>query len=422
MAKIPLPTEGWSGTSIQQGVIRGIEDNPDLRYDSWPLTAQRMIMTDGAIYEGISAHTQTALSADWHIAPGREDSPFAKELADKTSRMLGLDRHGGLMHKSFEDIVGQFMMFAHIGFRYGSMKWEYIPGFGQALVDILDRAPSAHYKWNTCNDKLVSVTQKFAFTDGSYDYGHQPVIPAEQLLLLVKNPGAGNSYNGLGNLRPCYIPFKLKYHSYDIMGVALETWGHRNFEIFVDWPKAKEDGYSQTDLQRDYETAQEAVEQYRSHNGLWISSSPYVQVRMIGGDFQPSAPVEVIREMDIQLARPFLTSFLNLGITDTGSRSVGEVTESFFRRAIQNDLDVVKGGFNGPCRPGGGVFARWASYAIGEAVPAEYLPKLQYSGLSPDPLIEYMEKFGLSTWLTETLQDKNRVRAAIGMDPLPDKV
>jgi len=78
------------------------------------------------------------------------------------------------------------------------------------------------------------------------------------------------------------------------------------------------------------------------------------------------------------IASVFGTQHLELGLNDTGSRSVGEVHESIFRRSIVSTLQNVADSFEI-------MFKSIMRYNFGEGAES-FAPRLTFSGLNVSPL------------------------------------
>lgn len=394
MSRIPpVNPRGWAGTSIMSGQIYGIETNPDLMDENWPKVARKMERTDATIEQAASARKDTLLSAKFLVQPGDPEDGVSRYIADKAQMMID-----DLLYKNIEDIMGQLAEYEKIGFGYHEELYKYIPGFGYALVDLLDRDPTAHYRWNVEDEKLKSVTQHFVTEEGHPNYGKQVEIPADRLVLLTRNQ-VGHNYAGRGILRSCYGPYKLKHYALNASGMAVERWAVPTPNIIVDSKGAREAGYKPSEIEQDFVDVQNAMENYYTRQCNWFSSTPYVRVEPFGAPTNIADIDTVLQYCDFEMLKSFGVHFLALGISDTGSRAVGEVHESFFRRGCLNSLDKLVGVFNGPARPGGGIFARWATYHFSTPIRPELLPTMTHSGLQIDPMLELAERIDPTIWL-----------------------
>jgi hypothetical protein len=152
--------------------------------------------------------------------------------------------------------------------------------------------------------------------------------------------------------------------------------------------------------------------------------NPVVSFQTFGEQkLDSSHALATIKECDHQLSMAFLASFMNLGTTDTGSRSVGEVHLSVFRRSALNLCDMISSSVGGMDRRGGGTIGRLLKWNYGECSPSQ-LPRLVHSGLDADELAESLAalaplvQFGL---LTPEDDLERAIRERIGAGELPEE-
>jgi len=135
-------------------------------------------------------------------------------------------------------------------------------------------------------------------------------------------------------------------------------------------------------------------------------------------------PLDIIRECDNQISQAFLAQFANLGISDTGSRSVGEVHLSVFRRAAINLCDLVAAAVSGVDRSGGGTIGRLIAWNYGP-VAASKLPRLTHTGLDTDDLAEslgMLPQLVAAGLLTPDDNLERAIRERLGAGDLPEGV
>ena len=131
----------------------------------------------------------------------------------------------------------------------------------------------------------------------------------------------------------------------------------------------------------------------------------------------------VIKECDHQINQSFLSAFLQLGTTSTGSRSVGEVHHLVHRRSALNLCDKLASVISGIDRRGGGTIGRLAEWNYGKVSPSQ-LPRLVHSGLDSDDLTESLASLGplvQSGLVTPENELERSIRQRIGAGDLPDE-
>jgi phage gp29-like protein len=134
-------------------------------------------------------------------------------------------------------------------------------------------------------------------------------------------------------------------------------------------------------------------------------------------------PLDIIKECDNQISQAFLAQFANLGITDTGSRSVGEVHLSVFRRAAINLCDIVASAVSGVDRRGAGTIGRLIRWNYGTVDPSK-LPRLVHTGLDTDDLAEslaMLPQLVTSGLLTPDDELERAIRERLGAGDLPEE-
>lgn len=116
-----------------------------------------------------------------------------------------------------------------------------------------------------------------------------------------------------------------------------------------------------------------------------------------------------------------MAQFMNLGISDTGSRSVGEVHLSVFRRACINFLDLIASSISGQDRRGGGTIGRLINWNYGCIQPTK-LPRLSHMGIDNDALSDALNSLPSlvqSQLLTPDDNLERAIRQRIGAGDLP---
>lgn len=421
--KAPPPVAGWGGVKIAAGRIVDVEQNAELRGELWPQTAEQMIRTDDAVQAGVEAIVGTLLSARWTVTPGDRESPFSRQLADELTTMLGIGVDTpGMMSRGWEAVVEQFAMAELIGFSVGEPRWGYAAGFGVVLEDIEDRAQSSIRRWHTAGGRLVSIEQAPVMEGDRF--GGAPVIPAGQLVLLTRG-GSGLNFAGRGLLRGCFALWRLKRHLIDMVAIGAERAAVGVPWLQTDWPAAEAAGVSRADYDADLEVAREALDSLVAQDRHWIESGPGVQFAQIGGDFDVGKSLlPGLEYCDRGILRAMLVQFLALGMSDaSGSRALGEVVETFFRRNAAQGLDRVAGVMNGakaaPDAPNG-VIGSWVEYNHGPVDP-RLLPRLGHSGLTVAPIVQLAQANGidLSAWLPATPERRSILARELQLPPEP---
>ena len=89
------------------------------------------------------------------------------------------------------------------------------------------------------------------------------------------------------------------------------------------------------------------------------------------------------------MASAFVANFAEMGSSDVGARSIGEIHWDAYKASIANYLDVIASQLSGPSRAGGGTISRLLQMQPGwysGEVPSEEMPCLCHLGVEVDGL------------------------------------
>lgn len=414
-------TYGISGTNLLGGSISGKEQNPQLRGRNWVLTAEDMLATDPIVKRSWSVVKQTLLSAKWIFKPGIEGDQTSEELARFANEAFGFDGYAGMMDISFEDQLNYLLEFIPMGWRYAEEIY-YIEkdSIGQEkifLKKFADREPSSHQRWLSADGRnLEGVIQNMVG-------GVQPEpIPSNKLLLLTLNK-TGQNFEGVGLLRPCYWWWSQKQRTSNLLSIGVERWIIPTPKITVDREIAERSGFTDGELKAMIDEAVQQAQAYLVQEQGYLVENTAIKYDSYGNQagFNPDGALKVIQECDNQISQSFMAQFMNLGISDTGSRSVGEVHLSVFRRACINFLDLIASSISGQDRRGGGTIGRLINWNYGCIQPTK-LPRLSHMGIDNDALSDALNSLPSlvqSQLLTPDDNLERAIRQRIGAGDLP---
>ncbi len=423
-AKFPqFKIKGITGTQLAGGKIVGKERNPKLTGLNWIREAEDMLQTDPVVRRSWHMLRQTLLSATWRFQPGVENDPVADELARFANECFGFDGYSGQMSVSFEEQLSYLWEFVPFGYRYAEEVYKIGPdskGKIKVWLDYYaDREPSAHNRWLSADGQhLDGVLQNVV----GYTYTPEP-IPANKLLLLTLNR-TGSNFEGIGMLRSVWWWWRTKQRVSNLMCVGLERWAVPTPKVKVDRSQAEQQGLTDADLSAMIDDAAEQAQAFLATEQSYLVESPVIQFDSYGTtpNLYSQGPLDIIKECDNQISQAFLAQFANLGISDTGSRSVGEVHLSVFRRAAINLCDIVASQISGCDRRGGGTIGRLIRWNFGYVDPSK-LPRLVHTGLDTDDLAESLGMLpGLvqSGLLTPDNELERAIRERLGAGDLPE--
>lgn len=412
-----------SGTRMSGGRIWDYEGNSALTGTDWIATCERMLREDAQVASCARALMDTLASARWRIeaAPESGDPALDAQAAravEFANEAFGLGGKSGRLMGGFESAVRSFLPFLLSGYRYLEEVYQYADG-RVWLRRYADCEPSAHKAW------LSDDEGELAFVEQMPVQGRRKPepIPAHKLVLFTLDR-TGQNYEGRGLLRPCYFPWRLKTHALDMLGMGLERWGSQIPLIEIDEVGLLGSGYGKELLAAAQTEAENQVKSLVAHDRAYLSTIKGVEFSTFGGTFDPSGADAVVALCDRQIAQAFLLGFLQLGVSDTGSRSVGEVQETFFGRAAVNFLDHIAAVVGGPAGPATGTLGRLLAWNF-PGMPARMYPRLRHDGLDESPLLELLGSLPAAVTaglLTATDDIEDALRSGIKAHPLPPEL
>ena len=417
-------SRGISGTQLSGGVITGLEQNPRLTGLNWVQEAEEMLRTDPIVRRSWHMLRQTLLSASWRWVPGIEGDQVAEELARFANECWGLDGHSGQMVNSWEEQLAYLFEFVPLGYRYAEEIYRVGPDSeGRVRVWLshyADREPSAHQKWlSRDNQHLDGVIQNTV----GMTYTPEP-IPANKLLLLTLNK-TGSNFEGVGMLRPVWWWWRTKQRVANLMCVGLDRWAVPTPKVKVDRSQAEQLGLTDGDIDAMINDAEGQAQSFISAEQSYLVENAAVSFDTYAAqpNLYADGPINIITKCDSQIAAAFLTQFADLGNTETGARSVGEIHLSVFRRAAINLCDIIAAQVSGADRRGGGTIGRLIRWNYGSVDPSK-LPRLTHTGLDTDDLADSMAMLpNLVTagLLTPDDELERALRDRLGAGDLPEE-
>ena len=416
-------TRGQTGTSMGGGVISGYEQNAKLSGLNWVNEAEEMLRTDPIVMRSWHMLRQTLLSATWRFEPGIENDVVSVELARYANEAFGLDGYAGQMTLSWEDQLQYLFQFIPLGYRYAEECYKVGPdSTGRVRVWLshyADREPSAHQRWlSRDNQTLDGVMQN---TVGANTRA-QP-IPSNKLLLLTLNK-TGSNFEGIGMLRPVWWFWRTKQHISNLICVGADRYAIPTPRLVVDRSQAESLGLTDGDIDAMINDAEGQAKALLATEQSYLVENPAVKFETYSptSHFDVDGLLNVIKECNSEISAAFLTQFADLGNTETGSRSVGEIHLSVFRRAAINLCDIVASAVSGVDRQGAGTIGRLIRWNYGLVDPSK-LPRLTHTGLDTDDLADSLAALPAlvqAGLLTPDDELERAIRERLGAGDLPE--
>lgn len=385
---------GATGTQFFKG-IDNINDADeyvsDLKGRRGLETWNKMRRGDSQVILALLALQLPILSADWEVvAPGSEKTndpptPLEEEATEFIQSMM-MKSHTFNFKKMLREALSVFWS--------GYYAFEQIFGFDEEdriIVERLDpRIPSSIQEWDKDEKgNLAAIRQRIQAGEDSRDVW----IPMKKLVYFVFAQEGGD-FRGTSVLRSAYKSWFFKDRFYRIQAIQCERWG-------VGIPKVK---LPQIPNEAAKQKAITAVKNLRSHEqGFLVEPFGFDINMMDTGASKQINMQEPINHHDAAILKSVVAQFLELGMTETGSRSLGETLENLFLMSLQGPAEQMAETLNSQ------MIAPLTQMNYGNAVRS---PRLQVSGIQPDDF----ERIGRAI---QSLGSSNLVRRD---DPLENHI
>lgn len=383
---------------------------------AWMRTAFTMLSTDPKICGYAAALRHSILAAQWTIEPG-SDLPEAAVYADLVRDALGLDGHVcHLTSGSFEAEVSKIVDFGLLG-RYVVEELWYEDLEGRkwlwGLGDIDQR---------TLGIEIRDVETAILTGIVQHPYaGADVIVPSAKLQIYTYN-GHGDETLGVGILRPCYQWWVLKNSLINSLDAGARRWAIPTPQVTFDRDLLRS-LYTDVEIKAFSDEVGRWANDYVAGDTGFVQTPAGINLSLYGGTFDPQRMIAAINSCDQEISSAFLTTWMELGLGEVGSRSVGEIQWNAYKASIGNYLDAIAQVWNGPSRPGGGTISRFLQKAKthGEEIPLPLLPRLRHRGVSVDAfrdLIGVMPQLVTANLLTPTDDIEQRILREVGINPL----
>jgi len=192
-------------------------------------------------------------------------------------------------------------------------------------------SPKTIETWNFKDKEFVGITQ-YAFGD----LGHTGPIPKEVLSIFTINK-EGQNYQGISLLRPCYGCYfrKQTYQKLNAIGIEKFAIGIPIGTI----PLGAENSTSRVALEK-------ALSDFCTHQSNYIVKTEGFDVDVKFNSYDPQKIEVAIDNEDKRMAKAFLASFLELGLTTGGSQALSSDLSTFFKNSLEYIIDIIESEFN----------------------------------------------------------------------------
>lgn len=306
-------------------LVDPIEYVPDLM---WPVSVYTYakMRRDPTVKSVLNAYVLPIISAPWHVDPRGASETMTRIVADSLGLpVLGDEvdpgdgpvstrwvRWGDHLRTALADLVFGFMPFEPVfdvstGTAYLSGLPERMPW---SITEI---------EVDTTDGQLTAIRQARA---GKSDV----VIPADRLLWYV-HQREGANWAGTSLLREAFGPWLFKQDAMRGQARTLRRFGSA-VPVMEPIP-----GFNPTPAQ--LQEAARLAQSYRGDGDRAGAVTPGFQLRLVGVQGAMPDHMPFMRYCDEQIARATLTSVLDLGSTNYGSRALGTVFLELMVQALQ---------------------------------------------------------------------------------------
>ncbi len=364
------------------GALRPFQ--PDLDQDmpegqDWAVACEDMLSRDPKLSAAAMQLCNNLLDASWTITAGAEGGWEAQRNAEFCREALGLDGAPCKLGRgSFEGEIRPLVRFPLIGYHIAEELWR-CDGDGLFWLDGLgDIDTRSVWAWKRdYNGNLVEIQQLVPTLST-----RPPLpIPATKTLIVTHNK-SGDDYLGRGLLSPCWGWYKIKRALEDSLEVGVKRLSVPVLMLRPDRQSLQDEGYSLDEQTEMLQTAQDFAHKWTKGEADALVAPAGIDPSVFGsGAFSPAAVIEAIRHANEEIAAAFLSNFSEMGLSEVGSRSIGEIHWNSYRSSIANYLDEIADAFNGPARAGGGTLAKLLEMNFYSGpIPPDVLPRLEHQG------------------------------------------
>jgi hypothetical protein len=348
-----VPVMGLPGTPITSGFVRDLgEYNPKLEGLNGIWTYQEMRRGDGQVAGTLRACKLPILSAQWQIKATPDTELRAGQTADKAKEVAHFIR---------ENFFGGLEWQTHTG-SWITQSWKEVvrcalrmQDFGAACVEevmavdgdrirvrrLADRQALTFYRWHTDPHSVDPTLPPFVYDDGETLYGLEQwgyrsnrfeyvMLPTDKACIFTHDQEGANFW-GIPLTRAMYPHWFVKKHLERIDAIACERNSLGVPMIMLPPNPSKQD----------VQTAQNWVTQLAAHEKTGLSLPNGAEFKLVGIEGRIREIMPSIQYHKQQIATSCLAMFMDLGQTQSGSRSLGESQTDFFLLATQNTADYI---------------------------------------------------------------------------------
>ena len=320
--------KGYTGTVIYSGYISDEEFNPKLTESDAIEIYDKMRKTDAQIKASLLSIELPLRAATWTIETASEDNADLK-IAEFVENNL---------QKNSNFTWDHFLRHALKYLQYGFYPFEKVYEFKEGkyyIKKFAPRKPKTIQRWIQNPDGTLKEIEQWVFTPKeTYE---TLTIPNEKLVLFV-NDQEGSNWRGESILRSAYRNWKFK----DLL-IRVDGMRHERQGLGV--PKIiKREGDTKVE---DETQARKVGETFRAQEKQYVFCPPGWDVEML--DMKGGATTDILASIkfhNTEITSNILAQFMELGKTETGSRSLGGSLRDVFLLSLQATANYIENTIN----------------------------------------------------------------------------
>jgi hypothetical protein len=403
--------EDWL-TDLQGG---GPDVNPELTGSAKFDVYSEMVKTDPTIKSLVFLPSLSVRSAAWGLNPS-DDDPLCKLIRDMVAWNLGLEDQDGQLDLSWDELLQQALKSL---LTYGPCIEELVWGDVTTWRDkdgdehVVRPLARVAFRPPRTITKVVREKGRIVLVEQGNTPSAQPMMGDRVSYMVFERED--NHWDGVSPLRPAWGAWRVKKNLIVKTGIG---WDRFAFGLPTIWHPDTPEG---EEMARSIGRSIQAHERGYVHfpvpaDGSSKADSQWdLEVKHVAGTLPD--PVPILKWCSEQESEAFAQQFTKLGMTDTGSRAVGEVQIDPFFLAVQSLAKYVR------LERSRQVIRRLVEVNFGAEAADRSVPNLTVSKIQRRNLqilaevIAQLEPLGFR--LTER-DDQDDVREELGFGKLPD--
>lgn len=308
----PFRTYGATGTEFFSGFITNDEYLPELTGLNAISIYDKMRRNDAQIHGTLYAIMLPIRQATWFIEPA-SDKPEDKEIAERIQKNLFRE-----MSITWDDFLRQALGYLPFGYSIFEKVFKVTDDNKIMLSKLAPRKQSTIYRWYTDKDDNFSGVQQFVQKGDSSNYDYIDIW--REKLVMFTNDQEGNNFEGISVLRSAYKHWYIKDKLYKIDAIGHDRWAS-GFPVVTESPSANEG---------DKKRVSTILKNLHSREQAYMHLPNEWKMEMFEKSGGNEAIIGSIKHHNEEISKNILAQFINLGTSDSGSRSLGESFEELF--------------------------------------------------------------------------------------------